>query len=95
MKTGTKKKTAAKVAKKKTAAKVAATKRGRGRPPMAPEERADVTIHVRFTAAEIDALDAHLAKLRRRASVGTTVTRTSLVRGLVLAEIGLADKGGA
>ncbi len=73
----------------------ATTKRGRGRPPKPAEERADVTVHVRFTAAEINALDAHLERLRRASAFGATVTRTSLVRALVLKEIGLADDAGS
>jgi hypothetical protein len=69
-------------------------KRGPGRPPKPAEERADVTIHVRFTAAEIEALDAHLERLRRSSARGGKFTRTSLVRDLVLGEIALADDAG-
>jgi hypothetical protein len=72
----------------------ATTKRGRGRPPKPAEERADVTIHVRFTAAEIEALDEHIEVRRRRSATGTTITRSSLVRALVLREVGLADEAG-
>jgi hypothetical protein len=72
----------------------AKTKRGRGRPPKPAEERADVTIHVRFTAAEIDALDAHIEGQRRGSPTGTTITRSSLVRALVLREVGVADGAG-
>jgi hypothetical protein len=72
----------------------ATKKRGRGRPPKPPEERADVTIHIRFTAPEIDALDAHIEQQRRGSPTGTTITRSSLVRALVLREVGLADDAG-
>jgi hypothetical protein len=72
----------------------ATKKRGRGRPPKPSEERADVTIHVRFTAAEIEALDEHIEVRRRRAATGTAINRSSLVRALVLREIGLADDAG-
>ena len=73
----------------------ATKKRGPGRPPKAADgAHADVTVHVRFTAAEIDALDAHLEGLRRALTFGAMVTRTSLVRALVLTEIGLAADAG-
>lgn len=71
----------------------AATKRGRGRPPKAPEDKAAVTIHVRFTASEIDALDAHLERQRKRCEVGAIVTRSSFVRALVLRATSLAQTG--
>jgi hypothetical protein len=70
------------------------TKRGPGRPPKPAEERADVTIHVRFTASEIDALDEHLERLRRASARGGKFTRTTLVRDLVLGEIGLTYNAG-
>jgi hypothetical protein len=72
----------------------ATKKRGRGRPPKPPEERADVTLHVRFTAGEIDTLDRHIEGQRQSAPTGTTITRSSLVRALVLREIGLTDDAG-
>jgi hypothetical protein len=70
-----------------------ATKRGRGRPPKDREERAEVTLHVRFTAAQVEALDAYLERQRVSADVSARVTRSSFVQELVFREIGLACDG--
>jgi hypothetical protein len=71
-------------------------KRGPGRPPKAADGApADVTVHVRFTKAEIADFDAHLVELRRASAFGATVTRTSLIRALVLKQIGREDDAGS
>jgi hypothetical protein len=67
-------------------------KRGRGRPPKAPEDKAAVTIHVRFTASEIEKLDDYLSEQQERSQVGAVVTRSSFVRAVVL---GVVDAPGA
>jgi hypothetical protein len=94
---GTTKKRPAVLARRGRAAATSEGAKKRGRPPKPAEERAAVTVHVRFTAAEIDALDAYLAQRSTGVGVGASVTRTSLIRALLLAEIGLAPlrlKGG-
>src|SRR5262249_35833764 len=77
-----------------TTMSAATKKRGRGRRPKPPEERADVTLHVRFTAAEIDTLDRHIEGRLANSGPGTTITKGRLVRALVLREVGLADDAG-